>query len=99
MPEVRDREDGARLVPASLCPTDRRSGRIPTRGEGRLTRLVTTEASPEVLPMTEARRTLPGVTRCFAEKGAAADPVYFGVIVALWASCFRMSGTWAYLIS
>jgi antitoxin StbD len=37
-----------------------------------------TKTPPEVLPMKEARRNLPGLSRCFAEKGVAADPVYFG---------------------
>ena len=32
----------------------------------------------EVLAMKEARESLPGLNRCFVEKGAAADPVYFG---------------------
>lgn len=33
---------------------------------------------PEVLPMKEARRVLPSMSRCFAEQGADAEPVYFG---------------------
>lgn len=33
---------------------------------------------PEVLPMREARRTLPEMSRCFAEKGVNAEPVFFG---------------------
>jgi hypothetical protein len=36
------------------------------------------EAPATVLPMKEARRTLPATGRVFAERGAAADPVFFG---------------------
>ncbi len=33
---------------------------------------------PEVLPMKEARKSLPQTSRCFREKGAEAEPVFFG---------------------
>src|SRR5256885_13988736 len=33
---------------------------------------------PDVLPMSEARRRLPEPARCFVEKGAEAEPVFFG---------------------
>ena len=39
---------------------------------------VTSAIPSEVLAMKEARQGLPGLSRCFAERGAAAAPVYFG---------------------
>lgn len=35
-------------------------------------------APRDVLPMKEARRTLPETARCFAEQGTEAEPVFFG---------------------
>jgi antitoxin StbD len=41
--------------------------------------LPTRSATPlDVLPMKEARKSLPRMSRCFREQGAAAEPVFFG---------------------